>query len=776
MKGLKEKSSGFFKKYYPILAITLVVVVFFWKFFLKGLIPIPADMVVGAYFPWLDYKWGYEIGVPVKNPITSDVVSVIYPLRSYAVDLIKRGELPLWNPLMFGGYPLLANFQVALFSPTFLLYLLLPKLSAWTGQVVLQPFLAALFSYLFLRHLKVSKFASAMGGLIYAFSGFNIIWLEWNAHALTAAWIPLILLLTSKFIKEAKIKWGVFLSVAVASQIFSGYPQLFIYTLLSIFLYLVVVLRRELTWKILFHLAFFILVGLSLTAIQTLPALELLINSQRVQEILSYDLTYLPWQNLISFLAPDYFGNHATGNFWGMGNYTNNIGYAGAVSLILASIGYFNFRKKREAVFLGLLLVFSLLFSLPFVWTKIFSGAYSMTRILVLANLAVAFLAAFGLEALFKKVRGLDISTALFYFLTLIIIAAFSFITWQSSADDNYLVGLRNLAFPAFFVGLTIVILAVGVKVKKLVKLSVVMVGLLAVSELFRFGWKYTPFSRRDLVFPETPVISFLKSQEAPFRFLSENVIPMNMWVPYGLESPSGYDAVYPVTWSKYLGVANKSDKNAPSLGRYAVVENYASPLIDMANNRYLLVLSKGAKELELEESGYKKVFEDKSVSVYENSEAFDRALLAFDWIVQKEQEKVFERLLDPTFALSRVLILEKDPGLRPKEILPMGDVSYRKYSPRESVLKTRANKDSLLFVSEVWYPGWEAFVDGNKTEILRANSTFRAVKVPEGEHEVGFIYDPKSFKIGGWLSIATLIFLSATLIYDKKKISQRPS
>ena len=248
------------------------------------------------------------------------------------------------------------------------------------------------------------------------------------------------------------------------------------------------------------------------------------------------------------------------------------------------------------------------------------------------------------------------------------------------------------------------------------------------------------------------------------------------MWVPYGLESPSGYDAVYPFTWSKYLGVANKSDKNAPSLGRYAVVENYASPLIDMANNRYLLVLSKGAKELELEESGYKKVFEDKSVSVYENSEAFDRALLAFDWIVQKEQEKVFERLLDPTFALSRVLILEKDPGLRPKEILPMGDVSYRKYSPRESILKTRANKDSLLFVSEVWYPGWEAFVDGNKTEILRANSTFRAVKVPEGEHEVGFIYDPKSFKIGGWLSIATLIFLSATLIYDKKKISQRPS
>ena len=535
-------------------------------------------------------------------------------------------------------------------------------------------------------------------------------------------------------------------------------------------------LRRKLTWKKIFKVSFFILLGLTLTAIQAFPALELLINSQRMQEVLSYDLTYLPWQNLISFLAPDYFGNHATGNFWGMGNYTNNIGYTGAVSLILASIGYLSLRKKKEAIFLGLLFIFSLLFSLPFVWTEIFSGAYSMTRILVLANLAVAFLAAFGLDSLFKKVRGLDISIGLFYFSILVIIAALSFIRWQSLTDNNYLIGLRNLASPAFFVGLAIVILVVGVKVKKFVKLSAVLVGLLAVSELFRFGWKYTPFSPQDLVFPETPVISFLKSQETPFRFLSENVIPMNMWVPYGLESPSGYDAAYPFTWSKYLGVANKSDKKASPLGRYAVVENYSSPLIDMANNRYLLVLSKGEKELGLERLGYKKVFGDKSVSVYENTDALDRAFLVSDWIILNEEERVFEQLLNPSFAMTKVLILEKDPGLKRMDMPPTGDVFYKKYSPRESILKTVANKDSLLFVSEVWYPGWEAFVDGRETEILRANLTFRAVKVPEGEHEVRFIYDPKSFKIGGWLSIATLIFLSVSLLYDKKKISQRPS
>src|SRR3989344_5751058 len=121
------------KKNWPILIILAATLVFFYPVWIKGQIPLPADFIVGTYYPWLDYKWaGYDAGMPVKNPITTDVVSFIYPMQMYAIDLLKKWIMPLWNPLILTGTPLLANFQSAPFSPTNFLYFLFPKLTAWS--------------------------------------------------------------------------------------------------------------------------------------------------------------------------------------------------------------------------------------------------------------------------------------------------------------------------------------------------------------------------------------------------------------------------------------------------------------------------------------------------------------------------------------------------------------------------------------------------------------------------------------------------------------------
>ncbi|MCX6724854.1 MAG: hypothetical protein NTV20_02015 [Candidatus Shapirobacteria bacterium] len=61
----------FFYNSWPIFAILFLVFIFFWKFFLKGLIPTPADITVGVYFSWLDYHWGFSTGVLVKNHLTA---------------------------------------------------------------------------------------------------------------------------------------------------------------------------------------------------------------------------------------------------------------------------------------------------------------------------------------------------------------------------------------------------------------------------------------------------------------------------------------------------------------------------------------------------------------------------------------------------------------------------------------------------------------------------------------------------------------------------------
>src|SRR3990167_5634407 len=154
--GLKKKFLKLFNVLWPVFVIFFVCAAFFWKVWIKGMVPIPGDFVVGVYYPWLDYKWGYAVGVPVKNPMTTDVVSFTYPMQTLAIDILKEGNAPLWNPYILGGSPLLANFQSAPFSPTNFLYFLTDKLSAWSIQIFLQHFLAALFTFLLLCHWKVS--------------------------------------------------------------------------------------------------------------------------------------------------------------------------------------------------------------------------------------------------------------------------------------------------------------------------------------------------------------------------------------------------------------------------------------------------------------------------------------------------------------------------------------------------------------------------------------------------------------------------------------------
>ncbi|KKR10968.1 MAG: hypothetical protein UT40_C0042G0002 [Candidatus Woesebacteria bacterium GW2011_GWA1_39_21b] len=81
------------------------------------------------------------------------------------------------------------------------------------------------------------------------------------------------------------------------------------------------------------------------------------------------------------------------------------------------------------------------------------------------------------------------------------------------------------------------------------------------------------------------------------------------------------------------------------------------------------------------------------------------------------------------------------------------------------------ADGNSFLFLSETFYPGWKAYVDGQEEKIFRANYIFQSIFIPKGEHNIRFIYQPVSFKIGLVLSSATLIFLLCSyFVYKSKK------
>ncbi|MEK7159989.1 MAG: hypothetical protein AAB702_00725, partial [Patescibacteria group bacterium] len=187
------------KKFWPLIVIFIISVIFFWQFLLKGLLPIPLDTIVGLYYPFRDaYFKTNPNGLPYKNFLITDPVRQQYPWRNLSIESQKEGSLPLWNPYNFAGTPLLANFQSAPLYPLNILFFILPFAISWSILIFLQPLLAGIFLYLYLNNLKLNKFASLFGSVSFAFSGFFIAWLEWGTVLHTALWLPLILLSIDK--------------------------------------------------------------------------------------------------------------------------------------------------------------------------------------------------------------------------------------------------------------------------------------------------------------------------------------------------------------------------------------------------------------------------------------------------------------------------------------------------------------------------------------------------------------------------------------------------
>ncbi len=775
LRNLKTKFWNSLNKFWPFCLIFIFVGIFFYKVLFFEKVPIPGDFIVGTYFPWLDYKWGFLTGVPVKNPITSDVVSVIYPLRSLVVDIFKSGQFPFWNKFMFAGYPLFANFQAAALAPTMVVYTFLSNIDGWTVQVILQPIISSIFFFLLLRHFGLKKIPSIFGGLSYAFGGFSIIWLEWNTHALVAAFIPLIILLTDKYILSGRVMFGVLLSVSICLQFFSGYPQLVVYTMFAVFV-LVLFRLKSLSFSKILRLGIFIVLGFGLSAIQLFPGIELFSQSQRGAEALSKDLIYLPLRDLVVFFAPDFFGNHATGNFWGIGNYANNVNYSGLAVLMIATLALFNLWKEKNIKFFLTLFVLSLVFSLENPITRFISsigvlGATSNTRILVLANFALAGLCGFGLNLLLVKNKDLKI-WPLITFPIFLIAASFYVKNLSDLGFQNYLVAFRNLILPLLIsVAVVVVVVIQKYSSNKYFKvLLVLFICIISTFELFRFGWKYTPFSDRKLVFPETPVISYLKNKAGVNRISALNTIPTNMWVPYRLQSIFGYDAVYPNVIAKYLGVARTDNSNANPLGRYGTVENTDSPLLKVANAKYILAKSddKNIEKLSKE-------FEDKNVVVYENTGALPRASLVFNWVTISDQNNAYNEIYKDEYINGQKIIISENFDKFAQDNSPSVAVSYEEVGDSKFIVSLDAEKNGFVFVSNTNYPGWNAYIDGIKTKIYKANCAFMAVPVSEGHREVVFIYEPKSFRIGIIVSLVSSFLLIILWIILRKNYRKEP-
>ncbi len=170
------------------------------------------------------------------------------------------------------------------------------------------------------------------------------------------------------------------------------------------------------------------------------------------------------------------------------------------------------------------------------------------------------------------------------------------------------------------------------------------------------------------------------------------------------------------------------------------------------------------------------KVFEDQA-RVYVNDSAFPRAFIVHDVILAKSEQDALDQLADPAFDPRRQVVIEGDghAGLPPNAGLEVttqpaahdfASAQFLRREPGYVEIQATADQPGFLVLTDTFYPGWRATVDGNDDTIRAADYLFQAVALPAGNHRVVFIYDPWSYKIGFAITLLALLVAFTTIGY----------
>lgn len=155
---------------------------------------------------------------------------------------------------------------------------------------------------------------------------------------------------------------------------------------------------------------------------------------------------------------------------------------------------------------------------------------------------------------------------------------------------------------------------------------------------------------------------------------------------------------------------------------------------------------------------------------MYRNPHVMARAFMVSNYRLAQSQEEAKSILLSNEFDPKREAILYKRPQHTLSDGQITADIVIVRYRANEVVIRVKTDRAGLLVLSDTYYPGWKAFVDGEEKEVLQANICQRAVEVAFGEHEVRFVFDSLPVKAGFSISIAALLIAGGLLVAARRK------
>lgn len=797
----------------PLVIFLGVMGYIYREVFFHGKAPFPGGFLLSHYAPYSGTPiQGWEHGIPHK-PIGVDQFRFFYPSRTVTHQQFIYSQPPLWNPYIFSGNPHSANVQSATYYPLTVLYYLFPQLTAWTILAIVQHVIAFIGMYAYLLFILQSRIVAFFGGFVFALSGFLVVWSQENAVVShVAIWMPYIFLGIEGMIREKCYRFFLLTVLSLSFSFLAGFFQIAFYVYMFAFIYGIVRFFQAKNRTI---FLFFALIGsfiLSLvgSSIQLIPSIEAFLFSPRTKESIEYlfDTYLLSLGHLFTFFAPEMFGTPAKYNYFGgRGFYHETVGSIGAVPIFLAFVSLTQWKKNSFIRFFSLASVVTILlilhspvtvwfYNLPLPFFSIFLPS----RILVVTTFSLSVLSAFGLYYIATKYNSLlgfvkkSIFTILLVFIFLhvflfvyIFLPKFSgisalyallFYQFQNINNPNLFVTIaKNSLFSLSFL---ILILLGTYTIRTPRRITLLIVGASFIWCIYFFR-SYIVLSPKEFVFPDHPVFTYLQSKKDYYRFVSlgSKIILPNIGSHFSLYSAEGLDPIFSHTYGQLFAAAanngtipSKLPSRIESLFPYVGDDKVATfsgllRLLSLTGTRYIVAYDDGILPLEkrFPEDTFERDWRHGRWHGFIFKHALPRFFLTNSFIVESDTQKQFSYIFSDHLDL-RTLILDKHPEQQ-YHAQSFGDVSLISYTPTIVHFFVSAKGNLLLFLSDSFYPGWKAYIDGKETPVLRAHSVYRAIEVPDGDHEVFFRYEPISYFVGRNIStIFWIILIGVSLLF----------
>jgi hypothetical protein len=590
-------------------------------------------------------------------------------------------------------------------------------------------------------------------------------------------------------------------------MVLNGHVQVLAYALLLIACYTLFCAAGMTAHRLRFCVcvAIFTFLGLSLGTVQLAPTWELTHFSARAkftfEDFLTYSLS--PFQ-MLGLIVPFVTGG-LSAPFFGMRYFGPNLAppawcYLGILPLTLLTLSTTLIRKHRQIVFWLCVWLFTFLLafgnSTPLAWLFYHAPLLGMFRNLNRFYFITVFATAVicGLTLALIEQAEIDSETVAKNSLTMIVLVAIVLYLDQQLLQFDSLrmfaarVGAEQLiqtpwlnpALIAAFTSTILSLLAItlwqinprGAKSRAL--LLTVLVADLGLTGAF-FEWRQSGIPVASLKTPASalqikPVLDRLHERVLATRGGSGTPaeLPCNLSKSWEIPNASGYQPLMITRYGTMLDMTEGGFLQVPWTFK---AQNRA---FDLLSVRYL-TCAKGDNRLEAYEQDGRKLFKKfadvDTATIYENERVLPRC-----WLVNRTIRLTPEEILrtiqsgklpdgSPFVPTTTALVENEQEGEKEhrKEFSERSpdDVARIEKLENETVdLRVRCQSDKFLVLSDIFYPGWQATIDGKPAAILCTDYLLRGVEIPKGDHQVEFRFESRTIQAGAAVSLATLILL----------------